>query len=58
MRTHAKFSTARHVAAGYPAHPFRTRPRRAPVADFAFRDRFGDSFEDATHATPPQQMGA
>jgi nitroreductase len=36
-----EYSTACHVAAGFPAHPFPTRLRRAPVSDIAFIDRFG-----------------
>jgi len=36
-----EFSTACHIAAGYPAKPFPTRLRRAAVTEIAFVDRFG-----------------
>jgi nitroreductase len=36
-----QFSTACHIAAGYPVRPFPTRLRRADVADIAFVERFG-----------------
>ena len=42
-----EYSTACHVAAGYPANPFPTKLRRAAVADIAFVDRFGDSLSGA-----------
>ena len=35
------FSTACHIAAGYPARPFPTRLRRAAVGEIAFVDSFG-----------------
>ena len=38
----AEFSTACHIAAGYPARPFPTRLRRLPVEEMAFVDRFGE----------------
>ena len=38
-----EFSTACHIAAGYPAKPFPTRLRRSEVSEIAFLDRFGDS---------------
>ena len=42
-----EYSTACHIAAGYPANPFPTRLRRAAVAEIAFVDRFGDSLSGA-----------
>jgi nitroreductase len=38
-----QYSTACHIAAGYPASPFPTKLRRAAVSEIAFIDRFGDS---------------
>jgi nitroreductase len=44
----AQYSTACHIAAGYPAKPFPTKLRRAPVGEIAFIDRFGDSLDATT----------
>jgi len=38
------FSTACHIAAGYPLKPFPTKLRRSAVEEIAFVDRFGDPF--------------
>ncbi len=37
-----QYSTACHIAAGYPLKPFPTRLRRSTVEAIAFVDRFGD----------------
>jgi nitroreductase len=42
-----RFSTACHIATGYPARPFPTRLRRLPVAEMAFVDRFGNALEES-----------
>src|SRR5579872_2043413 len=39
-----QFSTACHIAAGYPLKPFPTKLRRSAVEEIAFVDRFGDPF--------------
>jgi nitroreductase len=36
-----QFATACHIVAGYPAHPFPTRLRRATVDEIAFAESFG-----------------
>jgi nitroreductase len=41
------FSTACHIAAGYPARPFPRRLHRPEVADLAFSDKFGVSLPAA-----------
>jgi nitroreductase len=44
----AEYSTACHIAAGYPAQPFPTKLRRAAVREIAFLDRFGDALPGAS----------
>ncbi|HEY5389256.1 MAG TPA: nitroreductase family protein, partial [Solirubrobacteraceae bacterium] len=39
-----QYSTACHIAAGYPLKPFPTKLRRSAVEEIAFVDRFGDPF--------------
>jgi nitroreductase len=42
-----QFSTACHIVAGYPAHPFPTRLRRAAVDEIAFAESFGRPLREA-----------